>query len=353
MRLSLRLGAWGAGAAQAFPQCHPVNMAVGAPLFARYKYTQSGNIACFASKASPPPASRPPRFYVPDPLSTCTDGSIVQLPLTEALHASRTLRMKEGDALEVCDGRGCTAAAEWLNSQNKTGSLVRLTSEVIEAPSETWEWTVAVACGSLKGGRGDWLVEKAAELGAATLLPLLSARSPTIAGSDRNSDTSSRSSGGSSGKGNKPNKKRGENHDNDGGGGGGAAAAGGREGRWHRVSLAAMKQCLRPRAMEIKPPCTIQDLCSNHLSRNNNNNSADGDKGIEGIEPTVAWVGTEGAPPIEQRAQDFLRSLKAHQTYGRSMQKPRQGVLIIGPEGDFTAEELEMMAAAGDRKSVV
>ena len=39
---------------------------------------------------------------------------------------------------------------------------------------------VAVACGTLKGGRGDWLVEKVAELGGASLLPLLTDRSPEV-----------------------------------------------------------------------------------------------------------------------------------------------------------------------------
>jgi 16S rRNA (uracil1498-N3)-methyltransferase len=243
--------------------------------------------------------------------------------------------MKEGDILEVCDGRGCTAAAEWLNSQNKTGSLVRITSEITHAPRETWEWTVAVACGSLKGGRGDWLVEKAAELGATTLLPLLTTRSPTIAGSDRND-----SSGG--GKAGKSSKRK-----NGGGGGGGendeadsSAAAGGREGRWHRVSLAAMKQCLRSRAMEIKTPCTVDQFCSQYLA------IPDGE-GIKQI--TVAWVGTEGAPPIEQRARELLNSLNAQNNVDNisTEDTPRQGVLIIGPEGDFTAEELELMAEAG------
>jgi 16S rRNA U1498 N3-methylase RsmE len=40
----------------------------------------------------------------------------------------------------------------------------------------------------------------------------------------------------------------------------------GGRGRWHRVSLAAMKQCLRSRAMDIKAPCTVQDLYSQVLS---------------------------------------------------------------------------------------
>ena len=122
--------------------------------------------------------------------------------------------------------------------------------------------------------------------------------------------------------------------------------AGGREGRWHRVSLAAMKQCLRTRAMDIKTPCTVQDLCSKYLlntSTNNNDNTSENNKTID---TTVAWVGTEGAPPIEQRSRDLLNTLK-EQENSTLAPKVRQGVLIIGPEGDFTEEELEILAAAG------
>jgi 16S rRNA (uracil1498-N3)-methyltransferase len=270
---------------------------------------------------------------------------MVQLPLTEALHASRTLRMKEGDVLEICDGCGGVAAAEWLNLQNKNGSLVRIISEVSIAPREPWEWTVAVACGSLKGGRGDWLVEKAAELGATTLLPLLTTRSPTIAGSDRND--SLQRGGSKAGKSTK--KRKGEDNDNDAGKDDSAAAVGGREGRWHRVALSAMKQCLRSRAMEIKAPCTVQELCSNYLSIDNINNeiAVSGVGGERKSKMTLAWVGTEGAPPIKTRARDLINSLNQQNNGDISMQKPRQGVLIIGPEGDFTADELEILAVAG------
>lgn len=39
---------------------------------------------------------------------------------------------------------------------------------------------MAVACGGLLGSRSDWLVEKCAELGAHSLLPLLTERSPAF-----------------------------------------------------------------------------------------------------------------------------------------------------------------------------
>eukprot|EP00854_Cymbomonas_tetramitiformis_P013454 gene13455-15900_t len=63
----------------------------------------------------------------------------------------------------------------------KYGSKVR---KVFNAPSlqngsyckflqqELRYWVVA-ACGTLKGGRADWLVEKCTELGAVSFIPLL------------------------------------------------------------------------------------------------------------------------------------------------------------------------------------
>lgn len=42
------------------------------------------------------------------------------------------------------------------------------------------KWELAVACGSLQGGRADWLIEKCTELGAWSLRPLLTEHSPGI-----------------------------------------------------------------------------------------------------------------------------------------------------------------------------
>lgn len=61
---------------------------------------------------------------------------------------------------------------------------VELTQPPTLQPLHGPQWEVWVACGSLKGGRADWLVEKCVELGAATLVPLLTARSPTCSGGD-------------------------------------------------------------------------------------------------------------------------------------------------------------------------
>lgn len=51
----------------------------------------------------------------------------------------------------------------------------------LEAPVQhPWvgpRWVLAVGCTTLKGSRADWLVEKATELGAAEIVPLVTQRS--------------------------------------------------------------------------------------------------------------------------------------------------------------------------------
>ena len=230
--------------------------------------------------------------------------------------------MKEGDSLEVCDGAGVIALAE-LASLDKKGAMIRLIQPPITISKEPWEWTIAVALGSLKGGRADWLVEKAAELGATTLQPLLTVRSPTIAGSDREGEKSA---------GGKKRRRSGEAEAEDGGGSGS-----GRENRWHRVAAAAMKQSLRARAMYIEAPCSVSALCENLNNKD------------------VAFIGTEGAEPIHIVAADMAAKLSSNDpNYNDNLDSKaaslsRHGVLIVGPEGDFTAEEVQQIVAAGAR----
>jgi 16S rRNA U1498 N3-methylase RsmE len=82
---------------------------------------------------------------------------------------------------------------------------------------------LVVACGSLKGGRSDWLIEKATELHAYAFTPLLTTNSGSI-GSSRNS---------------KPLSEAGD------------VQTAGRLERWQRVATAAMKQSLRVHAMHL------------------------------------------------------------------------------------------------------
>lgn len=104
------------------------------------------------------------------PLPTCREGD-------EGRHAVRSLRVREGDIIEVCDGQGCLVQAA-ITTVDRPGSRAwaQPTAPLTRVPLPSPTWIVAVACTTLKGGRADWLVEKATELGAAELIPLTTTR---------------------------------------------------------------------------------------------------------------------------------------------------------------------------------
>ncbi|KAH9695075.1 16S rRNA (uracil(1498)-N(3))-methyltransferase [Citrus sinensis] len=67
-----------------------------------------------------------------------------------------------------------------LSTNDRTGlDVVALEDPKLVLPQHT-QWNVFAAFGTLKGGRADWLVEKCTELGAQSVTPLLTERSPSI-----------------------------------------------------------------------------------------------------------------------------------------------------------------------------
>lgn len=82
-----------------------------------------------ASLQSPP--QRPPRFYVPAPLEAAGAGAVLRLPPDEARHATKTLRLREGDRLELCDGRGWVVQAE-LAGLDKAGAVVHAVAPPVQ-----------------------------------------------------------------------------------------------------------------------------------------------------------------------------------------------------------------------------
>lgn len=51
---------------------------------------------------------------------------------------------------------------------------------LMQVPWQGSKWEIVAACYSLKGGRADFLMEKAAELGAFAVRPILTVRSPYL-----------------------------------------------------------------------------------------------------------------------------------------------------------------------------
>jgi 16S rRNA (uracil1498-N3)-methyltransferase len=118
------------------------------------------------------------RLHVDTPLDA---GQALDLPPGPARHA-QVRRVQPGDELLLFDGRG----GEWLASvQAMTRQGVRV--QLLEHRPVACELPIPVtlAIGMPANERMDWLVEKATELGAAVLQPLLCERSVLRLGGER------------------------------------------------------------------------------------------------------------------------------------------------------------------------
>ena len=101
-------------------------------------------------------------------------GEAVALPPAEAHHAAHVLRLPAGAAVELFDG--CGGQARGAIGEIRHGAVTALVSEVLP-PLPRPAPVVHLGFSEPKGKRLDWLLEKATELGAASLTPVRFARS--------------------------------------------------------------------------------------------------------------------------------------------------------------------------------
>lgn len=111
-----------------------------------------------------------PRFHCPEPL---TAGLSLQLPAGAARHV-QVLRLQPGSGVTLFDGTGgeYDAVVEHMGR-----SEVRVRVDAHRAVEREAAREVHLAVGMPANERMDWLVEKATELGVASIQPLLAERS--------------------------------------------------------------------------------------------------------------------------------------------------------------------------------
>ncbi len=110
-----------------------------------------------------------PRFYTPQILSP---GSELALDAASARHV-QVLRMQPGTVLTLFNGQGGEYAAEVTHMGR---SEVRVRLLVHHATEREAGRAVHIAIGMPANERMEWLVEKATELGAASIQPLMTER---------------------------------------------------------------------------------------------------------------------------------------------------------------------------------
>lgn len=109
------------------------------------------------------------RLFVRQPLS---EGAEVDLDRAQANYLGNVMRLNEGDELLLFDGR----SGEWLARVAEAGRkrmvlMVERKTRDPETIPDVW-----LAFAPVKRAQTDWLVEKATELGAARLIPVITQR---------------------------------------------------------------------------------------------------------------------------------------------------------------------------------
>jgi 16S rRNA (uracil1498-N3)-methyltransferase len=152
-----------------------------------------------------------PRFYCPAPLLPDT---LLSLPPQAARHV-QVLRLQPGQALTLFNGDGGEFAAT-VTQMGRSEVQVRIGAHqnLDRAPNRA----VTLALGMPANERMDWLVEKATELGAAVLQPLMSERSVLRLSGER---------------------------------------AEKKVAHWHSVAVAASEQCGGNRVPQLQPVSTL------------------------------------------------------------------------------------------------
>ena len=111
-----------------------------------------------------------PRFYCPIPLLAHTR---VALPDAAAHHASRALRLREGDTIVLFNGDGTQYPAQLRFEQGRAmADLGPQQHTRTELPGR-----IGLVQGLPSGDKMDWIIEKAAELGVSDVFPITAERS--------------------------------------------------------------------------------------------------------------------------------------------------------------------------------
>jgi 16S rRNA (uracil1498-N3)-methyltransferase len=216
------------------------------------------------------------RFYLPP--ASCLEA-VLRLDGREAHHALHVLRLQRGERVTVLDGAGAEFFCD-VESAAKN-YLVLAVKEKKFTPAPPCRLTLLVAIP--KGKLIESIIQKAVELGAHRIVPLLTERVVTQLDDD------------------------------------GAEA---KREKWQTVAIEAIKQCGAPWLPKVEAPQTIAEFL------------AHGEKMELSL---VGSLQTERRHPREW----ILEFQKQHG------QLPRSAGAWIGPEGDFTLAELQAIEAAG------
>ncbi len=218
-----------------------------------------------------------PRFFCDRALAT---GAALALPSGAARHI-QVLRLQPGDVIRLFDGRG----GEFDATIDRMGrSEVAATVGAQHPIEREAARAVHLALGMPANERMDWLVEKATELGAASIQPLVTAHGVLRLSGER---------------------------------------AAKKVGHWQAIAIAACEQCGRNRVPAVRPVQAFADW-------------------IDGLAPPVGQLSTQARwlLSLAANAQPVGRLA--------SGDAPSEGTIVLsGPEGGLSSAEEAIAVAHG------
>jgi len=110
-----------------------------------------------------------PRFYLS---AAAWSGAALTLSGDEAQHCSRVMRKQPGDKIEIFDGAGRVGICE-ITHVSKSEVQAKITSET---RLESFKTSIHLLPALIKAEPFEWLLEKAVELGATSIQPVITER---------------------------------------------------------------------------------------------------------------------------------------------------------------------------------
>jgi 16S rRNA (uracil1498-N3)-methyltransferase len=232
------------------------------------------------------------RFYAP-PEAFAPDGAGVTLSAEETRHLRDVLRVRSGDDVSVFDGEGrefaCVVEEAGGRGRDAAARLKVLGAAEPPSPESALELTLAVAL--LKGEKFDLVVQKATELGAAAVVPVVSRRADVRLRDERDAEA--------------------------------------RLLRWRRLALEAAKQSGRARLPAVESPAALDALLA---------------RPPRGGQLRLFFAERGGGPLAEHD-----EGAQSGETAPGGGERPRAVVALVGPEGGWDEEEIESAAGHGWR----
>lgn len=218
------------------------------------------------------------RFYVaPDewhPDSPALRGG-------EAHHAGHVLRLAKGDKVVLFNGRGRELTAQIVSRDGGQISLRKLH----EAQTPPLRCRITLGQAIPKGKNMDLIVQKAVEIGAAEIAPILSDR--TVVRLDEESTAS-------------------------------------KQAKWQTVAIEAAKQCGQNWLPQVQPPRSLAQFFQEHGRFD------------------LKLIGSLQSDAVH------LKKILAEYSAEHG-DRPASVLMLVGPEGDFTPAELSLARSQGCR----